>query len=179
MLRWLWVSAVVIVLDQLTKWLASSQLELLRPVELLPMFNFTLMHNTGAAFSFLSGAGGWQRWFFTLIAIVVSVAIILWLKRLTYERLQAISLSLILGGALGNLIDRLVHGYVIDFVDVYYKAGSCLPMFFQWERGGQPECHWPAFNIADAAISVGVVLILVDTIRQHYADRKLRAEHTE
>lgn len=179
MLKWLRLSLVVIVVDQLSKLLAGSLLELHRPVELLPMFNFTLMHNTGAAFSFLSSAGGWQRWFFALVAIIVSFAIFMWIKRLTHERLQAASLALILGGALGNLIDRLFHGYVIDFIDVYYRAESCLPMFFSWAPEGRLECHWPAFNIADSAITVGVVLILFDTARQHYLDRKLAKIHSD
>ncbi|MGD8547446.1 MAG: signal peptidase II, partial [Thiohalophilus sp.] len=104
---------------------------------------------------------------------------ILWLKSLKHQPLQAASLALILGGALGNLIDRLLHGYVIDFLDVYYKGAECLPMFFNWTRGGQPECHWPAFNVADSSITVGVVLILVDTLRQHLEDRKLAEKYKE
>jgi len=179
MLKWLWLSAGVIVVDQLTKLLASSLLEIHQPVELLPIFNFTLMHNTGAAFSFLNDAGGWQRWFFALVAIIVSFVIFMWIRRLTHERLQAASLALILGGALGNLIDRLFYGHVIDFIDVFYRAEQCLPMFFRWDRQGQMECHWPAFNIADSAITVGVALILFDTIRQHYLDRKLAKIHSE
>ena len=179
MLKWLWLTAGVVLIDQLSKLIASTYLTLHQPVELVPLFNLTLMHNSGAAFSFLSDAGGWQRWFFALVSIVVSVAIIAWLRRLRHERLQAASLALILGGALGNLIDRLFHGYVIDFVDVYYSGASCLPMFFQWQRNGIAECHWPAFNVADSAITVGVVLILVDAINQHLADRKLAAKYKE
>lgn len=179
MLKWLWLTAGVVLIDQLSKLIASTYLTLHQPVELLPLFNLTLMHNSGAAFSFLSDAGGWQRWFFALVSIVVSVAIIAWLRRLRHERLQAASLALILGGALGNLIDRLFHGYVIDFVDVYYGGTSCLPMFFQWQRNGVAECHWPAFNVADSAITVGVVLILVDAINQHLNDRKLAAKYKD
>lgn len=179
MLKWLWLTAGVVLIDQLSKLIASTYLTLHQPVELVPLFNLTLMHNSGAAFSFLSDAGGWQRWFFALISIVVSVAIVAWLRRLRHERLQAASLALILGGALGNLIDRLFHGYVIDFIDVYYPGANCLPMFFQWQREGIAECHWPAFNVADSAITVGVVLILVDAVRQHLADRKLAAKYKE
>jgi signal peptidase II len=148
MLKWLWLSAVVIVLDLATKALASSQLVLHEPVPVFPGFNITLMHNTGAAFSLLSEASGWQRWFFTLIAIVVSVGIIIWLRRLGREqRWLAVALALILGGALGNLYDRLTLGYVVDFIQVYYDKWS-----------------WPAFNIADSAISVGAVILVLDSL---------------
>lgn len=147
MLKWLWLSLLVMVLDQLTKYMASSLLVYYKPLAVMPMFNFTLMHNTGAAFSFLRDAGGWQRWGFSIIAIGVSVFLALWLKRLTVqEKLQAIALALILGGAMGNVIDRLLLGYVVDFLDVYYD---------KW--------HFPAFNIADSAISIGAVLIIYDS----------------
>lgn len=148
MLKWLWLSLLVIVLDQLTKYLASSMLGYYQPLAVMPMFNFTLMHNTGAAFSFLNDAGGWQRWFFTIIALGVSGFLGLWLKRLTaQEKLQAVALALILGGAIGNVIDRILLGYVIDFIDVYYA---------NW--------HFPAFNIADSAISIGAALIIYDSL---------------
>lgn len=152
-LKWLWLSVLVIVLDQLTKLWASSDLIYGRPVPLLPSFNLTLMHNTGAAFSFLNSAGGWQRWLFALIALVVSIVLVLWLRRLTSaQRWLAVALALVLGGALGNLIDRLYLGYVIDFVDVYYD---------KW--------HWPAFNVADSAIFVGVVMLIIDSLRGEQA----------
>jgi signal peptidase II len=113
----------------------------------MPFLNITYVHNTGAAFSFLSSAGGWQRWFFVVIAVVAVVILTVWLKRLEPdEGWLALSLSLILGGAIGNLYDRIAYGYVIDFLDTYYQ---------QW--------HWPVFNIADSAISVGVVILLLDT----------------
>ncbi|MGD8483342.1 MAG: signal peptidase II [Thioalkalispiraceae bacterium] len=151
MLKWLWIALVVIVLDQITKQLASNLLEMYQPVALMPMFNWTLMHNTGAAFSFLSDQAGWQRWFFTLIALLVSAVLIAWTSKLkANEKGQAIAFALVLGGALGNVIDRIAYGYVIDFIDVYYK---------QW--------HWPAFNIADSAISIGVVLLIIESFRQH------------
>ncbi len=148
MLKWLWLSAGVIGLDQLTKYWASQALHYHVPVPVMPSFNFTLMHNTGAAFSFLSDAAGWQRWFFAAVALGVSAALVVWLKRLPAgQRWLAVALALIIGGALGNLVDRLVFGYVIDFLDVYYG---------QW--------HWPAFNIADSAITVGAVILAVDAL---------------
>ncbi len=152
-LKWLWLSVLVIVLDQLTKLWASSDLIYGRPVPLLPSFNLTLMHNTGAAFSFLDSAGGWQRWLFAVIALVVSTVLVLWLRKLTStQRWLAAALALVLGGAIGNLIDRLYLGYVIDFVDVYYD---------KW--------HWPAFNVADSAIFVGVVMLIIDSLRGEQA----------
>lgn len=156
MLKWIWLAVVVVVFDQITKYIASASLEMYQPIAVMPMFNWTLMHNTGAAFSFLANEGGWQRWFFAVIAIVVSVVIVLWIKRLQqHEKLQAIALALILGGAIGNVIDRIWFGYVVDFVDVYYG-----------------NMHWPAFNIADSAISIGVVLIIIDSVREYRAERK-------
>jgi len=144
MLKWLWLSLLVIVLDQISKIWVSSSLSLYEAIPVTPFFNITLAHNTGAAFSFLADAGGWQRWFFTAIAAVVSVVIIVWLKRLPAdERLQASALALVLGGAIGNVVDRLMHGHVVDFLDFYYG-----------------DYHWPAFNVADSAICVGAVLLI-------------------
>lgn len=165
MLKWLWLAAVVIVLDQGSKYLASQLLELYQSVEFIPLLKFTLLHNTGAAFSFLSSAGGWQRWLFTLLALVVSVVIVAWLRRLsTQEKWQAAGLALILGGALGNVIDRISHGYVVDFLDFYYPAERCLPLFYKVHTSAV-ECHWPAFNIADSAIFIGVAVLLIDGLR--------------
>ncbi|MDH5594150.1 MAG: signal peptidase II [Gammaproteobacteria bacterium] len=148
MKKYLWISVLVIVLDQITKYLASSQLDYAVPVAVMPMFNFTLLHNTGAAFSFLSDAGGWQRWFFVVLALVISIVLFVWLTRLKqHEKWIAISLSLILGGAIGNVIDRFIFGYVIDFLDIYYN---------NW--------HWPAFNIADSAITVGAVVLILEGV---------------
>jgi signal peptidase II len=147
-LTWLWLSAVVVVLDQLSKWLAETHLLLHQPLGLLPSLNLTLMYNTGAAFSFLSDAGGWQRWFFTVLAGIVSVALLIWLARLPVrQRLVAAALALILGGALGNVIDRIRLGHVIDFIQVYYSG---------W--------YFPAFNAADSAITLGVILLLLDAV---------------
>ncbi|WP_455204808.1 signal peptidase II [Kaarinaea lacus] len=149
MLKWLWVSGLVIILDLVTKAMASEYLLLHQPVNLFPGFNFTLMHNTGAAFSFLSEATGWQRWFFSIVAIVVSAVIVVWLMKLQKgQTWLAIALAMILGGALGNVWDRLTLGYVVDFIDVYVQTA-----------------HWPAFNIADSAISVGAVILIYDSFR--------------
>jgi len=163
MLKWLWLTLFVLVSDQLTKSMASSSLQLFQPWPLMPNFNFTLMHNPGAAFSFLSDAGGWQRWFFSILATAVSVFIFFWMKKLqTHERWHAIGLSLVLGGAVGNLIDRVRLGYVVDFLDYYYKSDSCLPGFF----AVNDICHWPAFNIADAAIFLGAAILIIAGFRE-------------
>jgi len=149
MLKWLWLSLVVVGLDQASKLWVVSNFSLYESISLLPSVNLTYVHNTGAAFSFLSAAGGWQRWFFVAIALLATIALTVWLARLKKsERWMAATLSLILGGAVGNLIDRIAYGYVIDFIDVYYES---------W--------HWPVFNIADSAISIGVVMMLVDIFR--------------
>lgn len=147
MLKWLWLSLVLFAGDQASKLWVVANFDLYESKALLPSLNFTYVHNTGAAFSFLSSAGGWQRWFFVGIALVASITLTIWLSRLkSSERWMAVTLSLILGGAIGNLFDRISYGYVIDFIDVYYQA---------W--------HWPVFNIADCAISIGVVMMLFDT----------------
>jgi signal peptidase II len=149
MLKWLWLSLAVILLDQASKQLVESSLLVYETIPLLPHFNLTLAYNEGAAFSFLSDQGGWQRWFFSGLAAVVSLVLVVWLGRLRDERWLAASLSLIVGGAVGNLVDRLLFGHVIDFLDFYYG---------QW--------HWPAFNLADSAIFLGVLLMLVDSFLQ-------------
>jgi len=153
---WLLLAAVVVALDLWTKHLASTQLTLYQPVEVFSWLNWRLAHNPGAAFSLLAGAGGWQRWFFTVLAIVVSVVLIAWLFRLRRgERLVALALALVLGGAIGNVVDRLRHGYVVDFIDVHYAG---------W--------HWPAFNVADSAIVCGIILLLLDAARETMAQRR-------
>ncbi len=147
MLKWLWLSLLTLVLDQGSKLYIDGSMQLYQSIPLMPHFSLTYVHNTGAAFSFLSEAGGWQRWFFAGLALVMSIGITFWLARLQkHETLLAVALSLVLGGAIGNLIDRLAYGYVIDFLDVYYGT---------W--------HWPAFNIADSAITVGVMLMLAES----------------
>ncbi len=173
MLKWLWLTAVVVVLDQLSKYLASHNLEMFQPLNVLPVLNMTLMHNEGAAFSFLSSAGGWQRWFFTVLAVLVSLVIFNWLRKLQdTEKWQAVALALILGGALGNVIDRMLLGHVVDFIDVFYTASaSCLPLFVPVSQHGVLQCHWPAFNIADSAITVGVVVLILEGIISSFGQR--------
>jgi len=147
---WLWLllSALVILLDWQTKQWASESLVLYRPHEIFRGLNITLAHNYGAAFSFLNDAGGWQRWLFIVLASAVSLVLLVWLIRLPRkEWLTGLSLGLVIGGAIGNLIDRIQQGYVVDFIDVYYG---------NW--------HFPAFNVADSAITVGVALLLLDGI---------------
>ena len=147
MLKWLGLSLLAIVLDQGSKLIIDGSMQLYQSIPVLPSFNLTYVHNTGAAFSFLSEAGGWKRWFFAGLALGISIIIAVWLSRLQkHETLLAIALSLVLGGAVGNLIDRLAYGYVIDFLYVYYGT---------W--------HWPAFNIADSAITLGVALMLLES----------------
>jgi len=146
-LRWLWISLCVIISDQATKQIAEAQLTAHQAVNVMPYFDWYLTYNTGAAFSLLADAGGWQRWFFTIIAIVVSGVIVQWIRKLpSDEILTAISLSLILGGAIGNLIDRILLGHVVDFIQVWLGSFA-----------------FPAFNIADAAISVGAVLLILSS----------------
>lgn len=147
-LKWLWISFWVVAMDQATKQIAEVQLTPHQAINLFPYFDWYLTYNTGAAFSLLADAGGWQRWLFTVIAIVISIVIVQWLRQLPGEdRLTAMSLSLILGGAIGNLIDRILLGHVIDFIQVWL--------------GNYP---FPAFNIADAAISVGAVLLILSSL---------------
>ena len=145
--RWYAVAFVVLLLDQITKHWVSASLTYGDPVVFTPFFNFTLLHNPGAAFSFLSEAGGWQRWFFTAVAALVSVVIVIWIARVAQRRWEALALALILGGAIGNLYDRVLLGHVVDFIVVHYK-----------------EYYWPAFNIADSAITVGAALLIIDML---------------
>jgi len=147
MFRWLWISAPVVIIDQVTKWLALKYLPQ-HTIELAPFLNLSLAFNTGAAFSFLADASGWQNLFFVGIAIVVSVVILVMVRRLGASEIQvAIGLTLVLGGAIGNVIDRIRFGYVVDFIDVYYRA---------W--------HFPTFNVADSAITLGATLLVLDAL---------------
>ena len=142
---WLALALIVCVFDQLTKLAASARLEYAIPHAVMPSFNLTLLHNTGAAFSMLHDADGWQRWFFAVNALVVSCGLCWWLVRMDRsDRFEVCALVFILGGAVGNLIDRVRLGYVVDFIQVYYGQYS-----------------FPAFNIADAAISVGAIMLLL------------------
>ena len=145
---WLGVTAAVIALDWVTKQRVTEALDLYRPVEVFPFLNIMLAHNYGAAFSFLNEAGGWQRWFFVTLASVVSLVLLVWLLRLPRrEWVTGLGLALVLGGAIGNLIDRIRLGYVVDFIDVHFGG---------W--------HYPAFNVADSAITCGVILLLIDAL---------------
>jgi len=143
-LAWLWLALLVLVLDQLSKQLALALLDYAQPIALLPVFDLTLLYNKGAAFSFLAGQDGWQRWFFSLIALAVGGYLLHWLSKISRsERLLSIALVLILGGAIGNLIDRLLLGHVVDFISLHWQ-----------------HHYYPAFNIADSALTVGAVLLL-------------------
>ena len=147
-LAWLWLSALVILLDQLSKLAVMDKLTAYRDViPLTGFFNLVHVHNTGAAFSLFADQPGWQRFFFLGIAAIASIVILHLLKKTTGRPLFAIALALILGGAIGNVIDRAVYGHVIDFLDFYLGA---------W--------HWPAFNIADAAITLGAVCLILDEV---------------
>ena len=146
---WLWLALAVIAVDQWTKFLIVSSFDEFDSVTLLPMLDFMRLHNTGAAFSFLSDASGWQRWMFTGLGITVSVGIFVWLRRLPArgQHLLAAALALIMGGALGNVIDRMLWGHVIDFIRVHYQ---------QW--------YFPTFNVADSAITVGAAFLILDSL---------------
>ena len=145
---WLWLSLVLLIADQLSKHLALATLNLPQPVPVLPFLNWTLVYNPGAAFSFLSDAGGWQRWFFTVLALAISVLLVFWLRATPRRQVWiAMPYALILSGALGNAIDRLRFGHVVDFIDVHWQG---------W--------HWPAFNIADSAICVGAVMLIAGIV---------------
>lgn len=147
--RFLWLAVLVLIVDQYTKALVLENIELYQAIQILPFFNLTHVYNYGAAFSFLHDAGGWQRWFFTLIAFAVSILVLWWLKQTTKQQLMLpIAFCLIIGGAIGNAYDRLIHGYVIDFLVLYYQ-----------------DWYWPAFNVADSAICIGAVLLVVDMFK--------------
>lgn len=146
--RWLALSAAVVAADLATKAWITSIFRYGEVREVTPFFNLVLVHNTGAAFSFLAGAGGWQRWFFAVVSMVISGVIVVMLRRHAHDRLLAGALALVLGGALGNLHDRLRLGHVVDFIQVH--------------AGGY---YWPAFNVADSAITIGVALLVWDGLR--------------
>lgn len=150
-LGWVWLSVVVFVIDQITKFWFDNNLQMWERITVIPnVLDWTLAYNTGAAFSFLAGASGWQRWLFTLIAVAVSVVLVVWMKRLKAdETWLAVGLALVLGGALGNLVDRVILGHVVDFILVHWQD--------QW--------RFPAFNVADSAITVGAVLLALDMFK--------------
>ena len=146
--RWLALAAAIVAADLATKAWITSIFRYGEVREVTSFFNLVLVHNTGAAFSFLAGAGGWQRWFFAIVSTVISAVIVVMLRRHAHNRLFAGAIALVLGGALGNLHDRLRFGYVVDFIQLH--------------AGGY---YWPAFNVADSAITVGVALLLWDGLR--------------
>ncbi|MEW5680970.1 MAG: signal peptidase II [Pseudomonadota bacterium] len=150
-----WLVVLVLLVDQISKQVVIANMQLFDSIDLLPFFNLTYVRNYGAAFSFLSDAGGWQRWFFTIIAVVISAVLAVWLSRNSKSQLKLnLALSLVLAGAIGNLIDRSVYGYVIDFLHLYYQ---------NW--------HYPAFNIADSAICIGAALLIWDSFSSEEAKK--------
>ena len=152
-MKWLWLTGLVVVLDQVTKYFAELNLSYCAPVKVIPgFFSMTLVYNKGASFNFLSDAGGWQRWFLILVSIAISLFLLAWLRTIDKNRIHlAAGIALVLGGAIGNLIDRSLYGHVIDFIEVYYR-----------------DWHWPHFNIADSAISIGAGLLIYDMFK--YSD---------
>ena len=159
--NWLWLSLLVIVLDQVTKRWILNTLELFERIDVLPILDIIHLRNEGAAFSLLAQASGWQRWFFISVALVISMVILVWLRRLPArgQTLLASGLSLVLGGALGNVIDRVLYGSVVDFV------------YFNYERW-----YFPAFNVADAAITVGAGLLILDSVLEMRRARRAGGE---
>ncbi|MEM6817243.1 MAG: signal peptidase II [Pseudomonadota bacterium] len=147
-LAWLWLSLSVIVVDQITKWAIVDRFVLYERIEINAVLNVTRLHNYGAAFSFLGDQGGWQRWLFVVLSIVVTAIILVWLRRLPRDGHQwlAAALACIVGGAVGNVIDRIQYGYVVDFIQVHWQ-----------------DAYFPTFNVADIAISVGAFLLIVDS----------------
>ncbi|MBC8950624.1 MULTISPECIES: signal peptidase II [Xenorhabdus] len=146
-LRWLWLVVVVFILDLGSKYLVLQHFTLYESIPLIPYFNLTYAQNLGAAFSFLADKGGWQRWFFALVAVAITVVLLVMMYRSNAkQKLSNIAYALVIGGALGNLFDRLVHGFVVDFIDFYVG-----------------EWHWPTFNIADSAICIGAALIIIES----------------
>jgi len=155
-LRWLWLTLLILVIDQVTKYWVAGSFDYRETLSVLPFFNITYVHNPGAAFSFLAGQGGWQRWFFTAIASIASIVFLVWMaKTPKNQRLLSIAFALILSGAVGNLIDRVLFGYVIDFLDFHW-AGY----------------HFAAFNIADSAIFIGAALMILESFTSKEANKE-------
>lgn len=162
---WLGLAALAFALDQITKWLILASFALGDSVTVTSFFNVVRVHNEGAAFSFLAGASGWQRWFFTAIGIAASVFIVWMLRSHPGQKLFAFALSCILGGAIGNVLDRLVHGYVVDWLDFHW---SFLAGLF-------PGGHFPSFNLADTFISIGAACLILDEILRIRKSRAAKA----
>lgn len=150
-IRWLWLAFIIFIADISIKFFVMDNMGYgwANRIEVLPFFNFLYVHNYGAAFSFLSDQSGWQRWFFTAIALLITALLTYWMSKLSVkDKWNNIAYSLIIGGALGNVFDRIVHGFVIDYLDVYWGT-----------------YHWPAFNLADSAICIGAAMIVLDSFR--------------
>ena len=151
LLRYFVIATLILLLDQLSKWSALSNLQMGVPKPVLPFLNWLLLFNPGAAFSFLAQGSGWQRWFFTILGLAACFYIVWLLRKSQNDKLLCVALSLILGGALGNVLDRIMYGAVVDFIDLHYT---------NW--------HWPAFNIADSAICIGAALIIWGELRKSF-----------
>jgi signal peptidase II len=144
---WICIALLVVIIDQLTKLITVHYIPELSSHPLTSFLNWVLVYNPGAAFSFLAGGDGWQKWFFIVLGLIATCVMIWLLKRHSNQKIFSFSIALILGGAIGNLIDRFTHGAVVDFIDVYYQ-----------------QFHWPAFNVADSAITLGTALLVIDEI---------------
>jgi signal peptidase II len=162
--RWLWIAAVIVVVDQLSKLWIQGSMEMYETIEVLPVLNIYHTFNPGAAWSFLAHADGWQRWMFSILAIGVSIGLIIWLRRLATatQALLIVGLVLIVGGAIGNLIDRLYLGHVVDFIQVHWG-----------------NSYFPAFNVADSAISIGAALVIFDSLRESVRERRSKIAGTD
>jgi len=155
-LSWLWLTLLCLIVDQVTKHQVVGSMELYESIKVFSFFSITYVHNLGAAFSFLADEGGWQRWFFTSVAAIASIVFIVWLaKTPKNQKLLSIAFALLLSGALGNLIDRALFGYVIDFLDFYIG-----------------DNHWPVFNVADSMIFIGAALMIFDSFKNNNKDNK-------
>lgn len=146
---WLGLSLAIVILDQFSKWFVTAHMHVYETLYVLPVFNIALLHNTGAAFSLLAGQPGWQRWFFVILAMVIVTLIVIWLVRMPARenRWIAAGIALVAGGAVGNVVDRLVTGYVVDFLQFHWQG---------W--------FFPAFNVADSAITVGAIMLILDGV---------------
>jgi len=154
-ISWLWLTLIVLIIDQVTKHWVAGTFFYGESIAVLPFFNLTYVHNLGAAFSFLADQAGWQRWFFATIAFIASIIFTVWLaKTPASDKKLSIALALMLSGAVGNLIDRVLLGYVIDFLDFYIK-----------------NYHWPAFNVADSAIFLGAAIMVIDSFKKETLDK--------
>lgn len=157
-LVWLWISVVIFIVDITTKIYMESILGSGRVIDILPVLEFRLAHNNGSAFGFLADMGGWQRWGFSAIALIVSGFLITWMKKTPAANLWlAVSLTFILGGAVGNLYDRIAYGHVIDFIHVYWY---------------QINFDFPIFNVADIAITIGALMMAIDVVREFFQERR-------